>query len=204
MTNAKQKEPTDASFRYITLPNFHQIPMLLLRQCLHCKMTFLHTVVPLLALITRSLAQGVHGLPFSGPNKPGPGETAAADSVFETAGRNPNATAAVAFHRSYHAVEETWTWRINVTDEAIPDRLQDIGVPSANSSQGFHVLNTQWQLEWPSQNNSESLQSFLGARNLSLYINVLRTAVPSNLTEKYTNDTAGTARGSLGTSAHSL
>lgn len=136
------------------------------------------------------------GLPVSGPLSPGPGRTPEEWRVSEAAGRQPNATNSVTFMRTYNNTPETWTWRINVTDMAIPNQISDLGSPSANFSQGLHVANTQWQLQWPG--NSDSFQSFLRERNVSVSFTALMTNKPSNITDRYNDADNGNCTNMLG------
>lgn len=138
------------------------------------------------------------GLPASGAQSPGPG---AGDNnqelaVFLHAGRHPNDTNAVSFTRVYNNSEETWTWRINVTDIAIPNNIRYLGSSSANYSEGLHVANTQWQLGWPG--DSDSLQKLLEQRNSSLYVTTAIQHLPSNVTKHYSDSDNGNCTALLG------
>jgi hypothetical protein len=136
-------------------------------------------------------------LPTSGTLRPGPGDSPAILQIFEAAGQHPNETDSITFVRDFNDAEETWTWRVNVTDIAVPNKISDLGDPSASSSTGYHVANTQWQLQWPG-NNSSSLQSFLAERNLNVTFNALSIFLTSNITSKYNADDRGNCTNLLG------
>ena len=122
------------------------------------------------AWATVSVAQS---LPRSGPALPGPADTKAGEATFETAGRHSNATSAVIFTRTSNTDSQEWTWRVNISDVAVPNDLADLGKASANNSLGLHIANVQGQLSWPksSDNDSETLEHFLQQQNTSLYVN---------------------------------
>jgi hypothetical protein len=123
-------------------------------------------------LLVFSASAKNNGLPVSGPYKPGIGSTPEALKISEAAGRQLNVTSAVTSTRTYNNIPEIWTWRVNITEIAVPDQISDLGMPSANFSQGLHVANTQWQLEWPT--DDDSLQMFLGKRNQRVQPGALR------------------------------
>lgn len=148
--------------------------------------------------IVAALAQNNNGLPVAGPSKPGIGSTPAAEQVSEEAGRHPNATSSVAFSRMFNNTSEAWEWRTNITEFAVPNRLADLGLPSANFSEHLHVVNIQWQLDWPGV-SGQSLQSFLSRRNMSVYINTLITNLPSHVTSRYSDADNGDCAAILGT-----
>jgi len=137
-----------------------------------------------------------NGLPSSGPLKPGYGSTPEALKVSEAAGRQPNASSSVTFTRKYNNTDESWTWRINITEIAVPDRVSDLGKDSANFTQGLRVANIQWQLGWPSED--ESLQALLGNRNSSVSFTALVSNKPSNITDRYKNEDNGNCAPVLG------
>lgn len=136
------------------------------------------------------------GLPVSGPGKSGVGDTPEALAVSETAGRHPNGTSAVTFSRTYNDVPETWTWRINVTDFAVPDRLDDLGTSEASFSEGFHVANTQWQLDWPG--SDDSFQSFLAERNMTVSFTAYLSHKSSSVINAYVDGDNGNCSSILG------
>ena len=144
-----------------------------------------------------SLSASAQNLPTYGVNKPGFGDSSEALAVSEKAGRTPNGTTgAVPFNRTYNNAPESWFWRVNVTDLAVPNRPSDLGSSSANSSENLHVANTQWELSWPG--NETSLQEYLAARELTLSINTLSTNKPMNITSKYLDSDSGNCTTILG------
>ena len=139
---------------------------------------------PLLGLAAAASGEASdNSLPTFGPSKPGPGTSPEALVISEAAGRTPNATNSVSFTRTYNNAPETWTWRINITDIAAPNRISDLGSPSANFSQGQHFVNTQWQLQWPG--DTQTFQAFLEQRNLTVSFTALVSNKPTNITDKY-------------------
>ncbi|KAI0389069.1 hypothetical protein F5Y17DRAFT_463102 [Xylariaceae sp. FL0594] len=131
-------------------------------------------------------------LPISGPEKAGPGNTPEAISVFETAGRTPNATTSVSFEHPHNGSSEAgWTWRINVTEVAVPDDLSYLGLASPDNSsslfsQGLRVVNTQWQLGWPrSDNDTSTFESFLLKRNTNASFTSLVITTSKKILESY-------------------
>jgi hypothetical protein len=120
-----------------------------------------------------AVAQDIR-LPVSNTLAPGPVDKPAALQAFTTAGQSPNATSSLSFSQS-------WAWRINITDLAIPNSISDLGDPSASFSKGLRVTNTQWNLQWPNNSSSPTLQSYLFSQNLSLNIAALSLSLPSNL-----------------------
>jgi hypothetical protein len=147
-------------------------------------------------LLAFSASAQNNGLPVSGPYKPGIGSTPEDLKISEAAGRQPNVTSAVTSTRTYNNTPEIWTWRVNITEIAVPDQISDLGMPSANFSQGLHVANTQWQLEWPS--DDDSLQMFLGKRNMSVSFTTLVSNKPSNITDRYKDADNGNCATILG------
>lgn len=128
-----------------------------------------------------------------------PGGLSNSTAALEAAGRHPNATSSVTFTRTDNNTLETWAWSVNITDVPVPNQPDDLGMPSANNSKGLHVINAQWQLQWPGDNNSsENLQAFLALRNLSINVFAHRISLPSNITSKYTNQDNGNCSTILG------
>lgn len=156
-------------------------------------MVLKHYVWAMLMLAADSQASD---LPVTGPLSPGPGGTPEAWRVSEAAGRQPNATKSVTFPRIYNNTSEAWTWRINITDMAVPNRISDLGLPSADFSQGLRVANTQWQLQWPG--SSDSFQEFLRERNASARFMGIITNKPSNITDHLKDSDNGNCTNVLG------
>jgi hypothetical protein len=142
-------------------------------------------------------AQNDFGLPKIGPSRPGIGNTPEALQVSADAGRQPNATDSVTFTRAYNNTQEEWTWRINVTDISVPNRIDDLGMPGANFSQGLHIANVQWQLEWPGD-EVDSLQTYLMKRNMSVGFTALISNKPSSITDRYSDSDNGNCTAVLG------
>ena len=158
--------------------------------------------LPLLALSTSwATAQNVGDLPLSGYYRAGPVNTTAAQSYFQNASRNPaantsHASTSFSFNQTWYTGNGTFTWTVNITDVPIPNALSDAGVPSADSSNGLHVVNTIWTLDWPGSNDSESLQDFLRANNLSMVVYAEKTGIPSTLKSGYTKGMCSSMLGS--------
>jgi hypothetical protein len=114
---------------------------------------------------------------------PGPWTLAEGLNKGEEAGRTPNATRSVTFQHKYENTNETWGWRINITDLAIPNNPNQFGNASANSSENHHVTNTQWQLTWPG--NDDTFNEFLQKRNLTASFAAYIGVLPSNVTNRY-------------------
>jgi hypothetical protein len=153
------------------------------------------TTAALLSLLFVLSASG-QSLPQSGVNKVGFPRTPEGEQVFEDAGRQPNATSSVTFKRTFERAEENWTWRINVTEVAVPNNLNDIGKESANYSQGLRVAHTQWQLEWPG--DEETLQDYLARTNRSIRISEMISDKPRNITDRYKDEDNGNCTSVLG------
>jgi len=147
-------------------------------------------------LFTAAVSSQNGGLPQSGPFKPGYPTDDEGLQVFDDAGRQPNATSSIDFERTFNSTQETWTWRVNVTEVAVPDNIYDIGKDTANFSKGLHVANTQWQLEWPG--DEETLEELLTKRNLSVTIFTYIANVPSNITDNYKPEDNGDCKALLG------
>jgi len=164
------------------------------------------TALPLLCALSELSsavsAQQSIGLPISGPKKPGPGDTPEALHVSEAAGRHPNATTSVTFQRKYNNTKEEWTWRVNLTEIAVPDDISDLGSPSANFSRGLRVANTQWQLEWPGSsddaNNNNTFEAFLQERNLNASFTSLVVKHSSKIANNYDDSDGGDCEKVLG------
>jgi hypothetical protein len=77
----------------------------------------------------------------SGPLKSGFGRMPEAEQVAADAGRLPNGTSSVDFTRTFNNTPETWNWRINTTELAVPYPIDDLGKPGANYSQVLKVAN---------------------------------------------------------------
>jgi hypothetical protein len=101
----------------------------------------------------------------------------------EEAGRHPNATRSVTFQHKYQNTDETWGWRVNITDLAIPNNPSQFGNASANSSENHHITNTQWQLTWPG--NEDTFNDFLQNRNVTASFAAYIGVLPSNVTSRY-------------------
>jgi hypothetical protein len=148
------------------------------------------TMLPLLLFTALALAQDTQ-LPASGTLRPGPVDKPAALQAFAAAGQTPNATDSVAFT---HA-NETWTWRINVTDIRVPNTLSDLGTPDADFSKGYHVANTQYQVLWPNSSDAQTLGEYISA---PLSVGALAIPLAANLTAPYTATDNGSCVSVLG------
>lgn len=156
-------------------------------------MKLITLLLPLLARL--ALAQNP-GLPVSGPFKSGVGDTPEALRISEVAGRQPNASASITFTRLFNNTPETWRWHVNVTDIAVPNRISDLGTPGANFSQALHVTNTQWQLDWPG--DDDTFQLFLGERRVNATFTALITFVSSKIKTNNNGNTNGNCTAFLG------
>ncbi|RAR16550.1 hypothetical protein DDE83_000115 [Stemphylium lycopersici] len=144
-----------------------------------------------------SAQTGNPGLPKIGPLKPGIGNTPEALQVSEDAGRKPNDTDLVAFTRMFNGTEEEWTWGINITSFRVPNRIEDLGAPHANDSNGWYITNIQWQLGWPGD-KGDSLQGYLADRNMSASFGAMISNKFPGLTEDYHADDNGDCTALLG------
>jgi hypothetical protein len=118
-------------------------------------------------------------LPVSGNLSPGPIFIDSKD--FEALGRHPNNTRTVTFNQTSNSTAGEWLWRINITDTAIPNRIVDGTSNSGNYSEGFHVVNTQYQFIWPGASN-ESLQTYLADRRMNVVMEGFVSRRPSIVT----------------------
>jgi hypothetical protein len=116
-------------------------------------------------------------------SSPGPWTLEEGYKKGEEAGRHPNATRAVTFDRQYENNQETWGWRINITELAIPNNPNQFGNASANSSENHRVTNTQWQLTWPG--NENNFNEFLKKRNVRASFAGYIGNKPSNVTNGF-------------------
>ena len=127
---------------------------------------------------------------------PGIGDFAEAKQVAEAAGRHPNATSSVTFTRAASSDTGSWGWRINVTEIAVPDQLANLGKSGASFSQGLHVANTQWQLDWPG--DDDNFKAFLGKQNMSATFTGYLANKPANVTDSYNEKDNGDCKSILG------
>jgi hypothetical protein len=135
----------------------------------------------------------------SGPLKSGLGRTPEAEQVVADAGRQSNGTSSIDFTRTFNNTPETWNWRINTTELAVPSPIDDLGKPEANYSQGLKVANIQWQLQWPgSDEDGSSFQSFLKARNATASFEAVIVNLPDNITDGYKDEDNGSCKTILG------
>jgi hypothetical protein len=138
-------------------------------------------VATLLAMSTTIAAQR------SGPLLSGPGlEELGAQNISTAAGRNPNSTSSVTFSRISNNTAEEWTWRINITDLAVSNNsLANLGEDDADYSEGLRIVNTQWELDWPGENEDETFGEWMAARQWD-GVRILATIMnmPANITEQ--------------------
>jgi hypothetical protein len=135
-------------------------------------------------------------LPVSGNLSPGPIFIDSKD--FEALGRHPNNTRTVTFNQTSNSTAGEWLWRINITDTAIPNRIVDGTSNSGNYSEGFHVVNTQYQFIWPGASN-ESLQTYLADRRMNVVMEGFVSRRPSNVTDAFDlDDHSGSCAAVLG------
>jgi hypothetical protein len=126
----------------------------------------------------------------------GPWPLTSGQEAGEEAGRHPNATSSVTFQRPYNGELETWGWRINITDLAIPNNPDQFGNSSANASEGLHVANTQWELTWPA--GSDNFTEFLNERNMTASFAAYIASKPANITDRYNASAQGDCTALLG------
>jgi hypothetical protein len=95
------------------------------------------------------------------------------EEFFEHAGRTPNQTSSASFE-SFNG--DQWSWTVNVTEAAVPYEF-------FNTS-GLHVVNTQWDLQWP---GGGSLQSYMARKgsNGTVCFSGAQLTLPSNITDRY-------------------
>jgi hypothetical protein len=128
-----------------------------------------------------------------GPFLPGP--RSAAD-YFKSAGRDPNATSSITFTRKYNNTPEEWTWRVNITEVPWPDNDWRGDPDSATFNNGWRVTNTQWELNWPG--DSDTLGEYIREQEVPIGVKILRTAVPSNVSDLYRKSDGGDCTPMLG------
>lgn len=160
------------------------------------------TAILTVLLAASASAQYLAIIPAEGNLSPGPFGTLAGELAAKAAGRHPNVTSAVTFDGpTVNGTQQTWTWRLNITDFAIPNNITEYGMPSADYSDGYHVVNTQWQLEWPQgkDNSNQSLQSLLSDNGESLfYVQTFTMMAPSNITNGWTSPSDGSCNSVFG------
>lgn len=129
---------------------------------------------------------------YIGVAAPGPigTENPVGRKIYEDAGRNPNATDEIEFKRTYEENEETWTWRINISEVAVPDIPTQLGRDDANYSMDHRVVNTQWQLGWP-ETEDDSFLDLLTDREIGVYFHTRILLLPTNVTDKYDENDNG-------------
>lgn len=102
--------------------------------------------------------------------------------LFESAGRSPSSTNSVSFDFASNSLDgnSTWTWRLNITDIAVPDGIFD--------TPGMHVVNSQRELQWlggddhrPRANSSKAGNS----TSRDMCISAAEIVAPSNITRRY-------------------
>jgi hypothetical protein len=129
----------------------------------------------------------------------GPSSANASTQATELAGRHPNGTTSIPFQRLVNDIQETWSWRVNITDIAVPNEPTNLGMSSANYSEHLHMVNTQWELQWPDDNNaSESFTDYLERIDSRAEFNAMILHLPSNITHAYSNQTNGNCTTILG------
>ncbi|CBX99621.1 hypothetical protein IAQ61_005125 [Plenodomus lingam] len=149
----------------------------------------------LLSISASAQAEG-NGWGVIGVNKAGSGSDEAV-RVFEDAGYSPNASDVVTFTQNFNNTAEEWTWRINVSEIAVPDNSQDLGLERANFSEGLHVAHTQWQLVWPGE--EDDLLSFVKSRSVdSARFSAFMATVYSNITDRFEDSDDGDCTPMLG------
>lgn len=120
--------------------------------------------------------------------------TPAEEQLFVNAGRQPNETSSASFYFapgnfSNSDSDATWTWRVNISEVAVPDDA------------GSRVVNTQWGLQWP---GAGSLHSFVeraglvGNNHSGLCLAIARFGLPSNITSRYSQSDAGNCSAVVG------
>jgi len=103
-------------------------------------------------------------------------------TIFERAGRTPNDTTSATFNFAPGNLsgDSTWTWRLNLTDFAVPEEVYD--------KSGLRIVNSQWELQWP---GGGSLNSFLDRAGLgngtdqTICFTAVELLAPSNITTRY-------------------
>lgn len=146
--------------------------------------------------MTSITAQGL-ALPASGLGKPGFAIRDNGLRLLRTAGLTANITDSIAFNRTYNGTEEEWTWRINITDIAVPNNPFSFGFEDTSFSDGLRVANTQWQLVWGSPGHS-TLDSLARSRDATIRFSFLISNKPSSILEEYSSDDGGDCAPILG------
>lgn len=128
---------------------------------------------------------------------PGNGDaTPAQQALFASAGRSSNTSTEASFPFSLDSPNENWTWRVNVTNVALPADL------SPNGLENYSAAYLQWDLQWSGGRN---LKEYLGpatgqdpTARASLCIKAQSYPVPSNVTSRYSADDNGNCSSVLG------
>jgi hypothetical protein len=77
----------------------------------------------------------------------------------------PNITSSVTFSRTTNNTLEDWTWRINITDHAVPNDWESSSQEApADFSEGLRIVTTTWDLEPPGLAEDESFGNWMTAR----------------------------------------
>lgn len=120
------------------------------------------------------------------------------DQLFEAAGRQANVSSPVTFDLSSSNGNRDnttgWTWRVNITDVAIPESYY----PGTNQS--LRAVNEQWELQWSAGGSLSSLlkeQSGFDT-NSSACLKATRYRMPANVTRKYSASDNGNCSAVLG------
>lgn len=158
----------------------------------------------LFAALSSVYAFGGDGLGNNLIWSPGPGFTTEAQQISESAGRHPNATSSVAFKRDFNGTSEDWSWTVNVTEIPYPDvPYDDANVDSkASFTKGYRVTNTQWQLQWPG--NDDDFDTFLYNRGLRISVAFEYLIVSASVKERYNSQNAGDCSSVLGSECASF
>lgn len=114
-----------------------------------------------------------------------------------SAGRHPNVTSSISFNHYYNGRNETWDWRVNITELDIPNDIYNYGQSPANYSKGNRVANTQFELQWPGSADT-TLNDLLSERNLTIYFNAYQLVNLNNITSKYGKSQGGDCSAVLG------
>jgi hypothetical protein len=83
---------------------------------------------------------------------------------------------------NYDNNTEPWTWRVNISSLSVPNSAAQLGLPNADYSDNLHVANTQYQLDWPG--DEDTLQEFIQQKNMRVEFAIMVGNRDLNFAEK--------------------
>lgn len=128
--------------------------------------------------------------------------------LLQTAAESPDNTSSVTFSESFDgANNQTWSWRINITNVAVPNATVPYPGESPAITPDPHVAYTTYDLSWPGSGtlndqladlvNSTEGGNVLPETNLCVYV-VGASSFPSSIANKYSASENGGCSDTLG------